>query len=87
LICRNASEIWISIEMLYRLGRFCEFLRITYIYKLLGLSQGFGGGAPNKLEIKCWRPAEGTDRKLMIIMMLDYLLSQHISNMMAPILT
>jgi hypothetical protein len=55
LICRNASEILISIEMLYRLGR---FIGIKYLHKLLGLSWGFGGGAHNKLEIKCWRPAK-----------------------------
>jgi hypothetical protein len=42
LICRNPSEI----------------LNWEDFVNLLGLSQGFGGGAPNELEIKCWRPAE-----------------------------
>lgn len=39
----------------------------------MGLSQGFGGGAPNELETECWRQAErergraeGTGRKLVL---------------------
>jgi hypothetical protein len=76
LICRNASEIWMSIEILYRLGRSCEFIGIKYLHKLLGLSWGFAEpptscrlSAGGRLSInKCH--AKGMDCKLVVIIVM-----------------